>query len=306
MRTAYITHPVCLLHDMGDHHPESPARLHAIEDQFIATGVMDVLRHYEAPRVTREELERVHTPKFIDQIEALAPQIGMVSLDADTSMNPHTLEAAQRAAGAVVKGVELVISGVVENAFCGVRPPGHHAEPDRAMGFCIFNNVAVGAAHALAHFGIERVAIVDFDVHHGNGTEAIFRHDPRVLLCSSFQHPWYPYRDLEKRPPNTIYAPLPAGAGGEEFRRAISEKFLPALDAFQPEFIFISAGFDAHRADDMGQLGLTEADYAWITREVVTIASRHAKGRIVSVLEGGYDLDALARSALAHVKALMG
>jgi acetoin utilization deacetylase AcuC-like enzyme len=306
MRTAYLTHPACLLHDMGPHHPESPQRLHAIEDQFIATGVMDVLRHHEAPRVTREQLLRVHTAAYIDKVARLAPAEGLVPLDPDTAMNAHSLEAAYRAAGAVVRAVDLVMEGAVENAFCGVRPPGHHASADRAAGFCIFNNVAVGVAHALYHHQLPRVAIVDVDVHHGNGTEAIFRNEPRVLLCSSFQHPWYPHVDLATRAPNTLYAPLPAGANSDDFRRALSEVFLPALEAFRPAFLFMSTGFDAHRADDMGQLGFTESDYAWVTREVIGVANRHAEGRVVSVLEGGYDMNALGRSVTAHVKALMG
>jgi acetoin utilization deacetylase AcuC-like enzyme len=291
---------------MGSHHPESPLRLHAIEDQFIASGVMDVLRHHEAPLVTREQLLRVHTEAYVDRVEKLAPQVGLVTLDQDTAMNPHTLEAARRAAGAVVRAVDLVMAGSVENAFCGVRPPGHHASADRAAGFCIFNNVAVGVAHALVHHGLPRVAIVDVDVHHGNGTESIFRNEPRVLLCSSFQHPWYPHVHLENRARNTLYAPLPAGCKGDDFRRAVSEVFLPALEAFQPAFLFMSAGFDAHRSDDMGQLGLAEADYAWVTREVIEVANRHAQGRVVSVLEGGYEMHALGRSVTAHVKALMG
>jgi acetoin utilization deacetylase AcuC-like enzyme len=306
MRTAYLTHPVCLRHDMGAHHPESPSRLHAIEDQFIASGVMDVLRHHEAPLVTREQLLRIHTEEYVARVERLAPRDGLVTLDPDTAMNRWSLEAARRAAGAAVHAVDLIMEGKVENAFCGVRPPGHHAEPDRSMGFCIFNNVAIGAAHALAHHGLARVAIVDFDVHHGNGTEAAFRGDDRVLLCSSFQSPWYPYTELDNRAANTLYAPLAAGTGSGEFRRVVSETFFPGLDAFRPEFLFISAGFDAHMEDDLGQLRLAEADYGWITREVVALANRHAAGRVVSVLEGGYELHALGRCALAHVKALLG
>jgi acetoin utilization deacetylase AcuC-like enzyme len=306
MRTAYISHPVFLRHDMGSHHPESPSRLHAIDDRFIASGVMDLLRHFDAPPVTREQLLRVHLAPYVERVESEAPGNGLVMLDPDTAMGPHSLEAARRAAGAVVLAVDLIMEGRVENAFCGVRPPGHHAEPDRSMGFCIFNNLAVGVAHALMHHGLTRVAIVDFDVHHGNGTEAVFRNEPRVRMFSSFQHPWYPYRDLADAPANAVLAPLKAGCGGEGFRSAISEKFLPALEAFAPEMIFISAGFDAHHEDDMGQLGLTEADYEWITRELMAVAARHSQNRIVSVLEGGYEPNPLGRCVTAHVKVLLG
>lgn len=305
MRTAYLSHPVFLRHEAGSGHPERPARLHAIEDRLIASGIMDLLRHHEAPPAARDQLCRVHTEAYVDFIGSVEPGDAVVMLDPDTGMNRYSLEAATRAAGAAVRAVELVMSGEAENAFCAVRPPGHHAGPDRAMGFCIFNNVAVGAAHALARFGLPRVAIVDFDVHHGNGTEAIFRDDPRVLLCSSFQHPWYPYPSLARPPANVRYAPLPAGSDGTTFRRIVGETLLPALDAFQPAMIFISAGFDGHRGDELGGLSLTESDFAWITREVMAIAERHASRRVVSLLEGGYHLPALGASVLAHLRALM-
>ncbi|MCK9530666.1 MAG: histone deacetylase family protein [Gammaproteobacteria bacterium] len=306
MRTAYISHPSFLRHEVAEHHPESPARLHAVDDRLIASGVMDLLRHYEAPPATREQLLRVHAPEYVERVEQQAPASGMIMLDADTPMGPHTLEAARRAAGAVVHAVDLVMAGKVENAFCGVRPPGHHAEPDKAMGFCIFNNAAVGIAHALAHHGLERVAIVDFDVHQGNGTEAIFRNEPRVRVFSSFQHPWYPFCDISDVPENTVLAPLKAGCGGTGFRNAVSNIFLPALDDFAPQMIFISAGFDAHVEDDMGQLGLTEADYMWITRELMNVAARHCENRIVSVLEGGYEPNPLGRCVTSHVRVLLG
>lgn len=306
MRTAYISHPVCLRHDPGSHHPESPSRLHAIDDRLIAAGVMDLLRHYEAPPVTREQLLRVHTASYVDRVEAAAPTEGLVMLDPDTAMGLRSLEAARRAAGAAVLAVDLVMEGKVENAFCGVRPPGHHAEADRAMGFCIFNNVAVGAAHALAHHGLARVAIVDFDVHHGNGTEHIFRDEPRVRFFSLFQHPWYPYVDTSQHAPNTVHVPLKAGCGGSGFREAVNTLVLPALDDFAPEMIFISAGFDGHIEEDMGQLGLVEDDYAWITRQLMAVAARHCNSRIVSVLEGGYELSPLGRSATVHLKTLLG
>ncbi len=304
MTLAFITHPDCLLHDMGPHHPESPARLHAINDQLIASGIDVLLKHYDAPFVTREQLLRVHDADYIDRVVASVPEQGMVYLDPDTAMNPHSLRAAQRAAGAVVKAVDLVLSGEVQDAFCSVRPPGHHAEHDRAMGFCIFNNVAVGAAHAMAVYGLERVAIVDFDVHHGNGTEDIFRNEPRVLLCSSFQHPYYPHSGNE---PRESYEPVPlaAGAGGEAFRQAIQERWLPALHAFKPQLVICSAGFDAHLEDDLASLNLVEDDYAWVTREIKRIAEEYADSRLVSVLEGGYALSALGRSVVAHLQALI-
>ncbi len=306
MQTAYISHPVCRKHEMGRSHPESPARIQAIEDQLIASRVYDFLRHCEAPRASYEQLARVHSAHYIREIEAAQPSSGLRMLDPDTLMNPYTWEAALRAAGAVVLGTDLVVSGQVENAFCNVRPPGHHAGRSRAMGFCIFNNIAVGAAHALEHHKLERVAIVDFDVHHGNGTEEIFRDDSRVMLCSSFQHPFYPYEGADTGSDHIIPAPLPAYTDGKGFRAAVAKRFVPALEAFRPQMIFVSAGFDAHRDDEIGSLRLVEDDYAWVTREIMRIATEHARGRIVSALEGGYTLDALARSVMAHVKVLSG
>ncbi|MCR4304838.1 MAG: histone deacetylase family protein [Gallionella sp.] len=304
MQTAYITHPLCLKHDMGDNHPESPARIHAIEDQLIAAGMMDYLQRHEAPEATREQLLRVHDADYVDFIASSAPSQGIVEIDADTLMNPYTYPAALRAAGAVVLGVDLVMGKKAENTFCNIRPPGHHAERARAMGFCIFNNVAVGVAHALEHHGLQRVAIADFDVHHGNGTEYIFHDEPRVMLCSTFQHPFYPYAGTDSGNDHIINVPLAAGTGGEGFRAAVMRHWLPALERFQPELLLVSAGFDAHRDDDMAMLRLTESDYAWVTKEIKRIAEKYAQGRIVSALEGGYELHALARSALAHIKVL--
>lgn len=304
MQTAYISHPLSLKHDMGAHHPECPARIHAIEDLLIATGLMDYLQRHEAPAATRGQLLRVHDADYLDSIVSSAPQQGIVYLDGDTAMNPFSYQAALHAAGAVVQGVDLVMARQVENAFCNIRPPGHHAERARAMGFCIFNNVAVGAAHALMQHGLQRVAIADFDVHHGNGTEQIFHDDPRVMLCSTFQHPFYPHCGADSGNDHIINVPLAAGTGGEGFRAAVTEHWLPALERFQPEFLLISAGFDAHRDDDMAMLRLTEADYAWLTVELKRIADKFAQGRIVSALEGGYELHALGRSALAHIKML--
>jgi acetoin utilization deacetylase AcuC-like enzyme len=306
MQTAYITHPLCRKHDMGAHHPESPARIHTIEDQLIASGLFVYLQHHDAPEATREQLLRVHDADYLDYIASVAPQHGMVQLDGDTAMNPYSYHAALRAAGAVVMGVDLVMAGKVENAFCNIRPPGHHAERGRAMGFCLFNNVAVGAAHALAHHGLKRVAIADFDVHHGNGTENIFRDDPRVMLCSTFQHPFYPYAGADSGNDHIINVPLPHGTDGAGFRAAVTQQWLPALERFQPELILFSAGFDAHRDDDMAMLRLTEPDYAWVTEQVKRIADKYAQGRIVSALEGGYELHALGRSAQAHIKVLSG
>jgi acetoin utilization deacetylase AcuC-like enzyme len=304
MQTAYISHPACLLHDMGRGHPECPARIKAIEDQLIASGIHPFLQHHEAPRATREQLARVHSAAYIDAIEAARPAGGLAMLDPDTWMNPHTWEAALRAAGALVLATDLVIQGKAENAFCNVRPPGHHATRHQAMGFCFFNNVAVGVAHALEQHGLERVAIVDFDVHHGNGTEDIFGNNPRVMLCSSFQHPYYPYSGVDTVSEHIIPAPLPAYTDGAGFRAAVTEKFLPALNRFQPQMIFVSAGFDAHREDELASLKLVEADYAWVTQEIKKVAATHASGRIVSTLEGGYALGALGRSATAHIRVL--
>jgi acetoin utilization deacetylase AcuC-like enzyme len=302
--TAYISHAACLHHDTGKHHPESPQRLYAIEDRLIAAGLMDLLERHEAPRARPEQLSRVHAPAYLEEIQQRAPRTGLVALDADTVMGPDSLEAAYRAAGAVVLGVDLALDGSVETAFCSVRPPGHHAEPNRAMGFCIFNNIAVGAAHALAA-GLTRVAIVDFDVHHGNGTEQVFQNDERVMLCSSFQHPFYPNTPLKSGHGRLIHVPLKAGAHSERFQRAIEKTWLPALDRFEPQLILVSAGFDAHFEDDMGQLNLLDSDYYWVTREIMAIAERHARGRVVSALEGGYQLDALGRAAAQHIRALM-
>ncbi|MEO8418300.1 MAG: histone deacetylase family protein [Methylophilaceae bacterium] len=306
MYTAYITHPDCLKHDMGPQHPECPARLMAIEDQLIASGLLHFLQAYEAPLVTFEQLARVHQPHYIEAIHAASPKEGLNYLDADTAMNPSTLSAALRAAGAAVLATALVLEKKVANAFCAVRPPGHHAESARAMGFCIFNNVAVGVAHALDHYGLNRIAIVDFDVHHGNGTEEIFCDDPRVMLCSTFQHPFYPYHGADSGSDHIINVPLPAGTDGERFRQAVTQYWLPALERFQPEMLFISAGFDAHWQDDMAQFNLTESDYIWVTQLIKEVAGQHAHGRIVSTLEGGYELHALGRSVAAHIKALSG
>jgi acetoin utilization deacetylase AcuC-like enzyme len=306
MQTAYFTHPACLRHEMGADHPECPARIHAIEDQLISSGLLPYLAHLDAPEVTREQLLRVHSEAYVDSVFAKSPESGLVYLDGDTAMNRFSLAAALRAAGAAVQAVDLLMAGQAENAFCNIRPPGHHAGRDSASGFCLFNNVAVAAAHALAHYGLERVAIADFDVHHGNGTEDIFRDDPRVMLCSTFRHPYYPYCGATSDNAHIINVPLAAGASGEDFRAAVTQHWLPALNRFAPQLLLISAGFDAHREDDMGGLALREADYIWVTEQLKALAATHAQRRVISVLEGGYALGALGRSVTEHVRVLSG
>lgn len=305
MTLALISHPDCALHDMGQFHPECPARLDAIQDSLIASGLAFTLRHYDAPRATREQLLRVHSQQFLDLLYTQSPQSGLVAIDADTSMNPHTIPAALRAAGAGILAVDLIQAGEITVAFCNIRPPGHHAERSRAMGLCFFNNIAIAAAHALATCDLERVAIVDFDVHHGNGTENIFLHDARVLLCSTFQSPLYPYTGTDTQSDHIVNVPLAPATTGRVFREAISTYWLPALHAHQPQMLFISAGFDGHIDDDCASLCLTEEDYAWVTGELRLIAERYSNGRIVSMLEGGYALSALGRSVVAHLKALL-
>ena len=303
MTTALITHRSCRLHDMGPHHPECAGRLDAIADRLIASGLDMHLTHHDAPAVTRRQLELVHDPDYVAAIEAASPEEGICYLDPDTAMNPYTLTAARHAAGAVVLGTDLVLRGECDTAFCAVRPPGHHAERARAMGFCLFNNVAIGVAHALAQ-GLERAAVLDFDVHHGNGTEQIFAGDERVIMVGTFEYPLYPYSGVDPLGPNMYNVPLSAGSGGEEFRAAMTDVCLPALEAHRPQIVFISAGFDAHREDPLANLQFTESDYAWVTARIVDLAQRHAGGRIVSSLEGGYALSALGRSAAEHVRAL--
>ena len=306
MTIAIISHPDCALHEMGPHHPESPARLSAIQDQLLSSGLDLILQHYDAPLVSREQLCRAHDSDYVEHIFQIAPEKDRVWLDPDTCMNPYSLSAALRAAGSAVLAVDLVMTGQTQAAFCNVRPPGHHAERNKAMGFCIFNNIAVGAAHALQAHQLSKVAIVDFDVHHGNGTEDIFREVPEILLCSTFQHPFYPDTGSNVISEHIVNVPLPAGANGQAFRAAVESQWLPKLEVFQPELILISAGFDAHIEDDMANLQLVEQDFAWVTREIKTIADKYSKGRIVSVLEGGYALSALGRSVAAHLDALLG
>lgn len=307
MSVYFISHPDCLRHLVPPHHPECPERLSAIDDQLLSSGVGSLLHHRDAPHVTREQLLRVHSAEYLDELAGERPGPGsVVCLDGgDTFISEGSLDAASRAAGAVVLGVDLVMERSGDAAFCSVRPPGHHAGRDRAMGFCVYNNVAVGAAHAIEAHGLERVAIADFDVHHGNGTDDIFLEEPRVLLCSTFQHPYYPHEGAERKGPLRVNVPLPAGTRGAAFRAAVRERWLPALELFRPQLLLVSAGFDGHLEDDMAGFGLVEADYEWVTRELKGIAERHARGRIVSTLEGGYALSALGRSVVAHLKALL-
>jgi len=303
--TAYITHPSFLLHDMGPYHPECPDRLRAISDRLVASGLDGLLLHHEAPAATAEQLGRVHGEGYLAMLEEESPASGLHFLDPDTAMCPESLTAARHAAGALVLATDLVATGECQKAFCAVRPPGHHAERNRAMGFCLLNNVAVGAAHALAAHGVARVAIVDFDVHHGNGTEEIFADDPRVLMVSTFQHPLYPYSGTSPMGPNMVNVALPEGSGSDAFRAAVRDHWLPALAEHRPEVIYVSAGFDAHREDPLAGLNLVDDDYVWVTRELSSVARRHAKGRLVSTLEGGYALGALGRCAAAHVRELL-
>lgn len=305
MTISIISHSDCAQYDPGPHHPESPARLSAIQDQLLASGLDFILHHYDAPLANRQQLCRVHDTDYVDHIFQIAPKHGQIMLDQDTPMNPQSLAAALRAAGAAVLGVNLVMSEQSTAVFCNVRPPGHHAEHNKAMGFCIFNNIAVGAAHALHEYHLQRVAIVDFDVHHGNGTEDIFRETPEVMLCSTFQHPFYPDTGSKKISGNVINVPLPAGSDSQAFRTAFTRYLLPALEGFKPELIFISAGFDAHVEDDMSGLKLVDQDFSWVTLEIKKIADKYAKGRIISMLEGGYALHALGRSVAAHINALL-
>jgi acetoin utilization deacetylase AcuC-like enzyme len=310
MTTAYFSHPDCRAHDMGPGHPECPQRLDAIEDHLIGTGLDVALTRMDAPLAQHDDLVLAHTEGYVRELDEFMAQVRETgerrALDPDTTVCAESWQAALRAAGAAVAATDAVIDGRAENAFCAVRPPGHHATRDAAMGFCFFNNVAVAARHALDVRGLARVAIIDFDVHHGNGTEDIIAGDDRVLMASFFQHPLYPYSGAVPKGTNMVNLPIPPYTRGGDIRELIEANWMPALEAFKPQMLFISAGFDAHRDDDLGQLGLVEADYAWITQRLVDLAQRHAKGRIVSCLEGGYNLGALARSVAAHVRVLAG
>ncbi len=312
--TGYYFHNDCKLHNMGEGHPEAPERLDAIEDRLLITGVADALERRQPNPANLAEIKLAHRrihiaamrgmSEWLEEDDVAAGTTQHFSLDTDTSMNSKTYRAALLAAGAAVEAVDAVLAGELENAFCAVRPPGHHACGDRAMGFCFFNNIAIAAKYAVARHGLERVAIIDFDVHHGNGTEDIVAGDDRILMVSYFQHPFYPEGGALKRDSNLLNVPVPAYTKGMDIREVVDGIWIPRLEEFKPQLIFISAGFDAHREDDMGQLGLVEADFQWITKRIKYVAQRHCEGRIVSVLEGGYNLSSLARSVEAHVRVL--
>jgi acetoin utilization deacetylase AcuC-like enzyme len=306
MITSFITHPDCDLHHMGPEHPESPLRLEAIRARLALNGLLQQTMQSEARPASEEELSRVHPLRHLRALDKCVPEEGIVTLDSDTMMNPDSLEAARVAAGAVIRGVDQVYRGQADNVFCAVRPPGHHAEATDAMGFCFYNNVAVGAAHARARYGAQRIAILDFDVHQCNGTIDIFKDDPDILICTSFQFPFYPWRYLRSEWQNVVNTPLEAGTDSAAFRKAIEDDWLPALHSFKPELVLVSAGFDAHRDDPLAELCLVEEDFFWVTQLALDIAALYSENRLVSVLEGGYDTDSLGRSAEAHVKALLG
>ena len=312
-KTGYFTHRDFWKHEMGRGHPECPERLDAIEDRLLATGVGDALERCDVPLATLPQIVRAHSVEHVEHLEELSQRLiadvsvggpDHAQVDPDTSLNKFTVLAARRAAGAAIAATDAVIAGQLENAFCAVRPPGHHACRDQAMGFCFLNNVAIAARHAVEVHGLKRVAVVDFDVHHGNGTEDILANDPHVLMVGFFQHPFYPYSGADLPAENMLNLPVPAYTKGMDVRELIEMMWIPRLEAFAPEMIFVSAGFDAHRDDDLGQMGLNENDYTWITERIRDIARRYSKGRIVSLLEGGYNLDALARSVEAHVRVL--
>ncbi|URI09110.1 histone deacetylase family protein [Aquincola tertiaricarbonis] len=310
MTTAFYSHKDCKAHEMGASHPECPQRLDAIADHLRATGLDLALEMREAPVAQLSDVQLAHSAGYVREISDLAQRLrdngSRQAVDPDTSAGPGTWNAMLRAAGAAVAATDAVIDGEVDNAFCSVRPPGHHATRGQAMGFCFFNNVCVAARHALDVRGLKRVAIIDFDVHHGNGTEDIVAGDERILMCSFFQHPLYPNSGAVPLGTNMVNLPVPPYTKGMEVRELIEAMWLPRLEEFRPEMVFISAGFDAHREDDLGQMGLVEADYAWITWKIADVAERHAKGRIVSCLEGGYNLSALGRSVAAHLRVLAG
>ncbi len=301
---AMITHPDCLLHEMGISHLECPQRIQIIADALQHSGLMTYALQLNASLATSKDLLRTHTHDYVEQIFQLAPKGGYISLDPDTIMNPYTLTAALRAAGAVIQAVDLTQTNQAQIAFCNVRPPGHHAERATAMGFCFFNNLAVGVAYALEKYQLRRIAIVDFDVHHGNGTEDIFRNDERVLLCSSFQHPFYPFVGANTQSNHIINVPLPAGTTSETFRSQVSAQWFDAILKFKPELIFFSAGFDAHQQDPLGQLQLITQDYEWLSVEISRIAKQVCSGRMISVLEGGYNLSVLGDCVVAHLRGL--
>ncbi len=308
MVTAIYTHSDCKKHEMGAYHPESPARIEVIEKQLETTGTSQFLQFKEAPLAEIADIEKVHSSTAIDLVKNYHPKIPgqYFAVDDDTFLNHYSWKAALRAAGATIAATKAVIKQEINNAFCLVRPIGHHARLHTPMGFCVFNSIAIAVKHALDVFKIKKVAIIDFDVHHGNGTEEAFAHDSRVMMTSFYQSPFYPYTRVNKNLENMVNIPVPAGTDGTRIRQIVTEKWLPALHRHQPEIIFISAGFDAHRDDTVGGMRLIEEDYIWITQQVMTVAKQYAMGRIVSSLEGGYSRTALAKSAVAHIRTLAG
>lgn len=306
MSITLFTHKDCALHNPDPHHPESPARIDAINDQIIRSGLDFVLTREQATAPGLEPIYRVHDKSYVDGLFKKAPSEGHIWLDPDTPMTPETLTSALMAAGANINAVDHVMQHTNQQAFCAVRPPGHHATRNQAMGFCVFNNIAIAAQYAMDQYGLERVAIVDFDVHHGNGTEDIFEAEPQVLFCSSFQKQLYPFVDENHNNDHILSIGLPPGCKNYEWREAVYEKWFPKIDAFQPQLILISAGFDGHIEDEMSQFLLKEEDYYWVTEKLKQLADKHCEGRMVSTLEGGYDLSALGRSVVAHIKGMLG
>lgn len=308
-RTAFITSPYCRAHFMNESHPESPLRLQLIEQTLKNTHIWTRMQKITAPEVSEIQLSRVHTRQYLQYLESMTPQTGTIKIDENTYLSRDTLQAARYGAGAVIKAVDMVMKKHAKNAFCGVRPPGHHAHANKASGFCFINNVAVGAMHAVAEYRLERVAIVDFDAHHGDGTQDIFQNDPRVMLLSSFEFPLYPFDNTEKLPETTssniINSPLKAGDGGKQFREIVQSIWLPKLEIFQPQMILFSAGFDAHHLDNLSNLHFHDDDFAWLTHHIMTIANRYSQGRIISVLEGGYHLQSLTSAVKTHLACLV-
>lgn len=305
VKSAFISHPDTLLHVMDGNHPESPARITAIKNAVLASDLKQKLQFYEAPAASKVQLERVHSIDYIEHIYNIAPKAGLVRLDSDTAMGPMSLSAALHASGAVIMATDLVMQGKAKNAFCCVRPPGHHAGRANSAGFCIFNHVAVGVAHVMTQYKIKRVAIIDFDVHHGDGTEDIFKDNPNVMLCSTFQHPFYPHRGADSRSNTMINVPMPAKSNGADFKKVFESTFKLALEAFKPEIIYVSAGFDAHENDPLADLSLSTQDYIWITEFIKKVVNNCCAGRIISSLEGGYHLPSLGESAVAHINSLV-
>ena len=304
----YITHADCMIHDMGHFHPENPMRLQAIDTRLQSQGLMLDLTRFDAVAAEPSWIERAHPHQYVHDIQQIgydAMRGDRIPVDGDTSMGPGSLRAALLAAGSGCQAVDAVMAGAIDRAFCAVRPPGHHAEQSLAMGFCLFNNIAIAALHALEVHGLERVAIVDFDVHHGNGTVDIFKDDPRVMVCSSFQHPFYPNRHVDTHRDHLILAPIQAGANGVTYRNTVEKPFFDALDHFKPQLLLVSAGFDGHAEDPLGELNLVEDDYRWITVLLSDLANRHAHGRMISMLEGGYHFGALGRSVCAHIEMML-